>query len=162
MSASTTKKQAGTVLAPPRISSRKGKLRPTDAAGLVAAIDNGRLDQRTTPARKIISLRAAIAAAPLEAAKGVIRDVLAVNLAVSQAITSEIGRPGFQVLLPDGALNPLLAGHWQETQKSLLNAARLLIQTETRVEDVKAASGANKAAYADISTLILESAADDE
>ena len=154
------KKTTGTVLAQARTSSRKGKLRPTDASGLIAAIDSGRLDQRTTPAKKIISLRAAIAKAPLEAARGIIRDVLAVNLAISQAITSEIGKPGFEVLTANGELNPLLSGHWENTQRSLLNAARLLLQVEGKGE-VPAGTVPKKAAQSDISALVLESADED-
>jgi len=161
------KKQGGSVLAQPRSSSRKGKLRPTDAAGLITAIETARLDQRTTPAKKIISLRTAIAAAPLEAAKGIIRDVLAVNLAISQAITSEIGKPGFEVLQADGSLNPLLSGHWENVQRNLLNAARLLLQVEPKPAPQSAARVASRAVSGDIdiSALVLESAdeaADDE
>jgi len=164
MNTETAKKATGKPLIKSRTRDRSVKDRPQDVGELISAIDNGRLDGRTAPAKRITALRSAIASAPLEAARGVIRDALAVNLVIAQAITAEVSRPGFQVLLPDGGLNPLLAGHWQETQKSLLNAARLLIQTETKVDAEKAASGANRGTSGDfdISALVMEASDEDD
>lgn len=144
--------------AKPRVRNRCKRDRPRTATELVQAIDSGRLDLRTAPAKRIMDLRAAIADQPVEAARGIIRDVLAVNMAISQAVTAELSKPDFQVLQKDGSLNPLLSGPWAETQKALIGAAKLLIQVETATtaqKSVRNDSGAVSGPV-DVSALILE------
>ena len=157
MTSQKAKLSAPKALLKTRIRDRSAKARPQNTGELITAIDDGRLDGRTAPAKRITALRTAIATAPLEACIGVVRDILAVNLTIAQVITAEISRPGFQVLLPAGELNPLLTEYWQDTQKSLLNAAQTLARMEERAAQ-SSASGANGPVKngIDISALVLE------
>jgi len=139
-----------------RIRDRSEKNRPKTIAELVTAIDDGRLDGRTAPAKRISALRAAIAKYPLESCIGVVRDALALDLTVAQVIVAEITKPGFQALV-NGKLNPTLEV-WNNLQKSLVYTAQTLSRLEASTSGEKTARGTTKTAPSDISTIILEAA----
>ena len=139
---------------------RSEKDRPKNAGELIVAIDNNRLDGRTGPAKRLTALRAAINRAPVESCLGILKDALALDLTIAQTISAEVARPGFQVLV-DGKLNQTLK-IWQELKRGLLYEAQLLLQVEAKAGLEPTAQGENRPAPVDISTLILESAADDD
>lgn len=113
------------------------KDRPKNVDELVSAIERGQLDNRTNAAKKIVAMRAAIAENPAEVAKGLARDVLAVNSVITASIVKEIAGPGFSVLDEQGQLHPLIARHWPQTQKDILTAAQTLLRFEQAAGDTK-------------------------
>lgn len=146
------------------IRNRSEKDRPANVHELITAIDDGRLDGRTGPAKRITALRQAIAAAPLQAAVGVVRDALALDLTIAQAITAEVSRPGFQVLVDGKKLNPLLE-LWRDLQRSLIYSAQTLARLEGQPAPQSAARGKDRPAAGDIvdvSALVMAAADDDE
>jgi hypothetical protein len=144
-----------------RVRDRSIKERPKDALQLLTAIDDNKLDGRSSASKRITALRGAIAAAPVQAAIGVVRDALALDLTVAQVIVGEISRPTFEVL-QGGKLNPLLKT-WQDLERRLLYVATVLSNLEKgQADQGKAAHAPNKGGPVDISALVLESQADEE
>ena len=141
----------------PRVRDRSVKDRPENVGELVTAIEANRLDRRTRHAQRIINLRQAIGANPGQVARGMLADVLAINATIFHALAEEMSRPGFQVLMEDGSLNPILAKHWEGTQRAVQTAAVNLARIEA---DQKPIKGSSEGASTDISALILEASND--
>ena len=108
----------------------KLKIRPASVEALALGIQANKLDKRSKAAADLVTARNAVAAAPVAAAHGAVRDVLAMNLLICSALTREVTKPGAALLNKDGSLHPLLVKIWPDAQKNILNAARLLVSME--------------------------------
>ncbi len=133
---------------------RSKKLRPQSAESLALAIQDNRLDNRTRAAQDMIALRDAIAQAPQEAAKGLVRDTLAANATIMTAVLRELTGPGVKLIGDDGAIHPLIAKTWPELQRATISAARVLASLEREGTGQPPIDGEQGAM--DLSTLILE------
>lgn len=133
---------------------RSKKLRPQSVESLALAIQNNRLDNRTRAAQDMIALRDAIAQAPQEAAKGLIRDTLAANATIMTAVLRELTGPGVKLIGDDGAVHPLIAKTWPELQRATISAARALASLER--EGAGPPPADDKQGSKDLTTLILE------
>ena len=141
--------------------SRSVKARPQSAIELVTAIDAGKLDGRTGPARKITSLRAALENNPVEVCKGLIKDALSIDAVITQALVKEISRPGFEPMVDGGKrLNPVLV-LWKDIERSLIYTAQTLARMESQPTAQLSTASTDKPCPTDVSSLILEAAADE-
>ena len=155
MSNEKVKKSLNKALIKSRNRDRSVKDRPGNISELISAINSGTLDNRTGVAKRLAALRSALASNPLESCRGVIRDCLALDLTIAQVVVAEVSRVGFEPLLANGKLNPIL-DIWRELQRSLLYTAQTLSRMETRVDVKKTSGGTNRPASVDISALVLE------
>ncbi len=162
------KKDPAAPAKPRRIRDRSVKDRPEpgDVGGLVEAVDAGRLDMRTRSGQKIAALRTAIAAAPVDVARGPARDVLAANAVIAQEIVRAITKPGFEVLDAQGEMNPVLAKYWDAAQGNVLKAAQTLLKLEQSNDRARGQTAAGEAHNGvsgpiDISALIIEASNDE-
>lgn len=142
----------------PRYPSQSKKLRPQSAESLALAIQENRLDNRTRAAQDMVTLRNAIAQAPQEAAKGLVRDTLAANATIMTAVLRELTGPGVSIIGEDGAIHPLIAKTWPELQRATISAARVLAALEREGTGQPPTDGSQ--GEMDISTLILEAQRD--
>jgi len=134
--------------------SRSKKLRPQSADTLALAIQDNRLDTRTRAAQDMIALRNAIAQAPQEAAKGLVRDALAANATIMSAVLRELTTPGAKLIGDDGSVHPLIIKTWPELQRATIYAARVLSVMERQgCESVSPPDGHGNL---DITGIILE------
>lgn len=113
-----------------RFRPRRFKDRPGDVDGLVSALTTGRLDQRTLQARQILTLREAIESAPLEHARALVADVLAVNAVLLQELTAATTRIGVHLVDADGTPHPILTKHIPGVQRAILQASACLERLE--------------------------------
>jgi hypothetical protein len=135
---------------------RSKKLRPQSAEALALAIQDNRLDNRTRAAQDMIAVRDAIAQAPQEAAKGLVRDTLAANATIMTAVLRELTGPGVKLIGDDGAIHPLIAKTWPELQRATISAARVLASLE---REGTGQPPTGRQGEVDITTLILEAQA---
>lgn len=158
-----TKNPDGSQITPAkRYRPRRFKDRPGDVDGLVSALTTGRLDQRTLQARQILTLREAIQAAPLEHARALVADVLAVNAVLLQELTAATTRIGVHIVDEDGTPHPILTKHIPGVQRAILQASACLERLEGIAEKGKTTRTAKSKAKnsdssgADVSALVLE------
>jgi len=137
---------------------RSKKLRPQSADALALAIQDNRLDTRTRAAQDMIALRNAIAQAPQEAAKGLVRDALAANATIMTAVLREMTSPGAKLIGDDSAIHPLIVKTWPELQRATIYAARVLAAMERQSGDTPATP--DGPAPLDITGIILEAQRD--
>ena len=125
----------------PEKKSRSVKDRPKSADELVSAIEGARIDGRTAQAKRLQATRRMLAARPTETTLAIVKDTLAVNSVISAYMVQLLSRADFEVMDAAGNLNPILARHWPDTQKGILNAANALLRLEASLNPDSAGTG---------------------
>lgn len=138
--------------------SRNFKIRPTEESGLVSALRSDNLDKRTRPAREVLGVRDATAAAPFDVTLALARDALSVNAVIMAAIARHLTGPDATLIDADGNPNELIVKHWPEAQRMVLVAAREVRRME--MEQGRKPDPSDTAAEKDLTTLILEAQRD--
>ena len=139
--------------------------RQQDIDRAISAIENSKLDGRTVHSKRLLATRRMLADKPVSTALGLVKDTLAVNATIVSCLIQEMGKADFQILDEQGNLNPILAKHWPEAQKAILNGAQSLVRLEQAIdpEKPKKASTSKGTTSApsdndivDVSTLVIE------
>ena len=133
------------------------KQRPDTIPGIIAALNDGSLDQRTQAARDYMTIRSALEAAPLQVAKTIVREAMALDVLLYSRIKEEmLKRDDLRHLFDDsGQPNELMRKLWPDVRAGILRGSKALVDLDERAAPT-AQSGADESGTLDISGIILE------
>jgi hypothetical protein len=134
------------------------KQRPTDVPGLIAALNDGALDQRHAAARDVLMVREALGSQPRPVAIAIVRQALALDAVVMQRIQAEVLKPDNSIVDANGNLHPLLVQHWPDVRAGIMRGAKSLMELDKKAAAAGTAAGGNSL---DISSIILLEAQND-
>jgi len=131
------------------------KRRPDDIPGLVVALNEGLLDQRTHAARDALAVRDALASDPRPVATALVRDALALDAVIMARISAELLRPDSKIVDESGQPHELIRLHWPDVRGGIIRGSKALVELAGR----KASSAGDSGPGEDISTIILQESA---
>lgn len=133
---------------------RSKKRRPADVPGLIAALNEGMLDQRTAAARDALALRDALARDPKLVATALVRDALALDGVIMSRISAELLRPDAVLVDEFGSAHELIRKQWPDIRGGILKGGKALLEME-RGERPPATGADGTDGVQDITTIIL-------
>ena len=132
---------------------RSKKRRPDDIPGLVVALNEGLLDQRTQAARDALVVRDALARDPRQVATALVRDALALDAVIMSRISAELLRPDSKLIDDEGNPHELIRKHWPDVRAGILRGSKTLVELDHQAPEYPAPS--DGAAPLDISSIVL-------
>ena len=161
MTAATSKERASTAPATGQRSATKKrrrnlskKRRPENVPGLIAALNEGTLDQRTQAAKDALTVRDALTTHPRQVATALVRDALALDTVIMQRISAELLRPGSKIVDDSGQVHELVRVNWPDVRAGILRGSKALVELAGR----KASSAGDSYLGEDVATIILAEA----
>ena len=94
----------------------------------ISAIQHGRIDCRTTRARRLLAIRQRLEDSPAATTAELLKDQLAVNATISEELIRHLASHDFEVMDSDGNINPILAKQWADSQRAILTSASALLR----------------------------------
>ena len=137
---------------------RSKKRRPEDIPGLVAALNEGLLDQRTQAARDALTIRDALAREPRQVVVALVRDALALDAVIMSRISAELLRPDSNLIDAFGNPHEIIRRYWSDVRAGILKGSKALVELDERTASTD--TGGNGEPGLDISTIILEAQRD--
>ena len=132
----------------------------------ISAIQHGRIDCRTTRARRLLAIRQRLEDSPAATTAELLKDQLAVNATISEELIRHLASHDFEVMDSDGNVNPILAKQWADSQRAILTSASALLRlgvTNSPQKSKSSSTNKGKARPAgdtedvvDISALVLQ------
>ena len=94
----------------------------------VSAIQHGRIDCRTTRARRLLAIRQRLEDSTAATTAELLKDQLAVNAVIAEEVICYMASRDFDVMDTAGNINPILAKQWADSQRAILTSASALLR----------------------------------
>ena len=94
----------------------------------VSAIQHGRIDCRTTRARRLLAIRQRLEDSTAATTAELLKDQLAVNAVIAEEVICYMASRDFEVMDTAGNINPILAKQWADSQRAILTSASALLR----------------------------------